>query len=338
MSKKDFWKKIKKPIIALAPMEGHTDSAFRRICKKINPEIITFTEFTSADGLHYKSKRTELKFKFFKEEKPIIAQIFGKRIEGFITAAKFCEDYGFDGIDINMGCPVKKIFKAEHGVALRKNPALAYKLIEALSKNTSLPVSVKTRLGLEGHDDLIEFSKGAENAGAKLITVHGRTYKEMYRGEGNWQPIYELKKHLNIPVIGNASLKSLEECYEKVENLDGVMVGRAAMGNPWVFAPENKKPKKFTDKLPIIRLHAKYLIEAKGLDIGTREIRTHLLSYVKGIRGAKAFRMRLVNVTSLKEINAILDEIEEYVLSENLNEINQNESISTPKNLITKKL
>ena len=155
MSKKDFWKNLKKPIIALAPMEGYTDSAFRRVCKYINPEIITFTEFASADGLHYNSQKTQNKFNFFEEERPIVAQIFGKRIEGFKTAAKFCEDQGFDALDINMGCPVKNIFKAEHGVALRKNKDLAYRLIEAVARSTSLPVSVKTRLGLENSDDLI---------------------------------------------------------------------------------------------------------------------------------------------------------------------------------------
>jgi tRNA-dihydrouridine synthase B len=315
MNKKDFWKTLKKPIIALAPMEGYTDSAFRRVCKHINPDIITFTEFTSADGLHYNARKTQLKINFFEEERPIVVQIFGKRLEGFKIAAKFCEDQGFDALDINMGCPVRKIFKAEHGVALRKNKDLAYKIIETVANSTSLPVSVKTRLGLESASDLIEFSIGAQNAGADLITIHGRTYKEMYSGEGNWDPIYELKKHVKIPVIGNASITSLEEGFEKVKNLDGFMIGRGAMGNPWVFAPEGERPKNFIEKVTTIKLHAKYLIEAKGVSIGTREIRSHLISYIKGVNGAKKYRMRLVHVKSLEEIYDILDEIKAETMS-----------------------
>jgi len=306
---KDFWKKIKKPIVALAPMENYTDSAFRRLCKKFNSEIITFTEFTSADGIHYNSNKTKAKFLFFAEEQPLIAQIFGKRIEGFITAARYCEDMGFAGIDINMGCPVKKVFKSEHGVALRKNLELAFKLIEAVAKNTSLPVSVKTRLGLENADDLVEFGTGAERAGANLITIHARTYKELYRGDGDWQPVYELKKHLNIPVIGNGGIKFLSEGYERLKNLDGFMIGRAAVGRPWIFDRGLKRAPLFSEKLPYIKLHAKYLIEAKGERVGTLEIRNHLLSYVREIPGAKKFRSRLTSVKSLKEIEGILDEI-----------------------------
>lgn len=311
MSKKDFWTKIKKPIVALAPMEGYTDSAFRRVCKSINPEIVTFTEFTSADGILYNSKITGKKFTFFEEERPIVAQIFGKRVDGFVTSAKFCEDMGFDAIDINMGCPVKKVFNAHHGVALRRNQKLAFELIEAVAKNTNLAVSVKTRLGIENADDLLEFALGAQNAGADLITVHGRTQKEMYKGEGDWEPIYKLKEHLKIPVIGNANLKSIEEGYEMLQNLDGFMIGRAAMGNPWVFAKEADRPSSFFDKVFHIKLHAKYLIEAKGAYVATREMRTHLLSYVKAIPGAKSYRCKLVHVKTLEEIESVVDEIVE---------------------------
>jgi tRNA-dihydrouridine synthase B len=308
---KDFWKNIKKPIISLAPMEGYTDSSFRRVCKKVNPEVIVFTEFTSADGLHYNSYTTKKKFKYFPEEQPLIAQIFGKRIDGFITAAKFCEDHGFAGVDINMGCPAKKVFRAEHGVALRANKEHAYRLIEAVANHTSLPVSVKTRLGLEDHSDLIEFSKRAENAGCNMITIHGRTYKEMYRGEGNWDPIYELKDNINIPVIGNGGIHTLEQGYEMLKNLDGFMIGRASFGNPWVFNKIEEKPKTFAEKMKIIKLHAQYLIEAKGEYVATREIRNHLISYVRDMPGAKQYRIVLTQVESYEEIVKILEDIVE---------------------------
>src|SRR3989339_1720656 len=139
---KDFWKNLPKPILALAPMDGYTDSAFRRICKTVNPEIIVFTEFTSADGLHHEAKKVQEKFRYHEEEKPIIAQIFGKDVKTFITAAKYCEAMGFAGIDLNMGCPAKKVVRSEHGIALRKKHDLAFRLISAVAGNSALPVSV----------------------------------------------------------------------------------------------------------------------------------------------------------------------------------------------------
>ncbi len=307
---KNFWKNIKKPIIALAPMDGYTDSAFRRVCKEINKDIILFTEFASADGLHHGAKKLQQKFEFDKSEYPIIAQIFGKNTETFITAAKYCEEQGFAGIDINMGCPAKKVVKSEHGVALRKKPDLAYKLVETLTKVTSLPVSVKTRLGWDSADDLIEFGKGIENAGAQLLTIHGRTYEQGFSDTANFEPIYKLKKQLSIPVIGNGDIDSLENGNKKLQNLDGFMIGRAAIGNPWVFA--KKQPKSFADKISLINMHAQLLFDSKSEKVGMLEIRKHLLAYVKGIPNATNYRSKLVSVTSLEQIHDILKEISNH--------------------------
>lgn len=304
---KDFWQKIKKPIIALAPMDGYTDSAFRRVCKTANPDIVVFTEFTSADGLHHGAKKLQEKFYYNKDEHPIIAQIFGKNIETFITAAKYCKDHGFDGIDINMGCPAKKVVRSEHGVALRKKPGLAFKLVEAVSKATSLPVSVKTRLGWSNADDLVAFCKSMANAGADLITIHGRAYSQGFGDTANYEPIYELKKQLLIPVIGNGDIDSLQDGYNKLKNLDGFMIGRAAIGNPWVFSEE--QPKTFVEKIPLIQKHAEYLFELKGEKVAMLEIRKHLLAYVKGLPGATRYRAKLVHVVSLQEITVVLNEI-----------------------------
>ncbi|MGA0242320.1 MAG: tRNA-dihydrouridine synthase, partial [Candidatus Marinamargulisbacteria bacterium] len=139
---KKFWQDQPKPIIGLAPMDGYSDSAFRRVCKEVNPNIITVTEFTSADGLHFSAEKLKRKLYFDPSEQPVIAQIFGKNVDTFITATKVCEDMGFSGIDLNMGCPSKKVVRSEHGVALRKNPKLACQLIEAVANATPLPVSV----------------------------------------------------------------------------------------------------------------------------------------------------------------------------------------------------
>ncbi|XOU94727.1 MAG: tRNA dihydrouridine synthase [Candidatus Kerfeldbacteria bacterium] len=304
---KDFWKNIKKPIVALAPMDGYTDSAFRRVCKEVNKDIIVFTEFASADGLHHGAKKLQQKFEFDQSEYPIIAQIFGKNTKTFITAAKYCEEQGFAGIDINMGCPAKKVVKSEHGVALRKKPDLAFKLVETLAKTTSLPVSVKTRLGWDSSNDLIKFGKGIENAGAQLLTIHGRTYEQGFSDTADFNPIYELKKQLAIPVIGNGDIYSLEDGNKKLKNLDGFMIGRAAIGNPWVFTEQ--QPKSFSEKIQLINKHAQFLFETKSDKVGMLEIRKHLLAYVKGIPNATNYRSKLVSVTSLKQIHDILKEI-----------------------------
>jgi tRNA-dihydrouridine synthase B len=306
MNTKDFWKKIKKPIIGLAPMDGYSDSAFRRICKFVNPDIVTVTEFTSADGLHYSAEKLKRRLAFHNDEQPVIAQIFGKDIETFISATKVCEDMGFSGIDINMGCPSKKVVRSEHGIALRKKPDLAFKLIETVAKNTTLPVSVKTRLGWSDASDLIEFGKGAENAGANMLCIHARTYKEPYNVPAQWEHLYELKKHISIPLLGNGGIETLQDGLNKTQNLDGFLIGQASFGNPWVFSLEGK-PELFNDRLPVILKHAEWLIESKGEEVGTREIRKHLLSYVKGFRGAKEYRSKITHVTCYKDIVDTLD-------------------------------
>ncbi len=305
---KSFWKSLPRPVIGLSPMDGYSDSPFRRVCKLVNPDIVTFTEFTSADGMHHGAKALLDKLSFHPDEQPLIAQIFGKNVETFISAAKLCESLGFSGIDLNMGCPAKKVVKSEHGVALRKKPDLAFRLIEAVAKNTNLPVSVKTRLGWNNADDLIDFAVGAQNAGADMICVHARTYQEPYGVPAQWQYLYELKRHITIPVLGNGGVTSMEDGLAKTQNLDGFLIGQATFGNPWIFSTSGL-PKTFEEKMPVINAHSEWLISNKGEVVGCREIRKHLLAYIKGFDGAKAYRSRLQQVTSLQEINTVLDEI-----------------------------
>jgi tRNA-dihydrouridine synthase B len=306
---KNFWKTLPKPIIGLAPMDGYSDSAFRRVCKSVNPDIITITEFTSADGLHHNAKKLKAKLAFDPSEQPVIAQIFGKNTETFITAAKICEDMGFSGIDINMGCPAKNVVKSEHGVALRKNHDLAFSLIETLANATALPVSVKTRLGWCDSDDLIPFCIGAENAGATMICIHARTYVQPYGVEAQFEPVYEMKRHVSIPILGNGGIITIQDGIKKLGNLDGFLIGQATFGNPWVFST-SPLPLTFGEKLPTIRNHAQWLIESKGEKQGCFEIRKHLLSYVKGLPQAKSLRSELCRVSSLEEIFRLLESIQ----------------------------
>lgn len=312
---KNLWETLPKPIIGLAPMEGYSDSAFRQVCKAVAEDIVVYTEFTSADGLAHRAPRVISKFKFSNTEKPIIAQIFGKNEAAFVDAAKFCEDQGFSGIDLNMGCPAKKVVKSEHGIALRRNHLLAFRLIEAVSKATNLPVSVKTRLGWSDASDLVSFGKGAESAGANMICIHARTYQEPYGVPPIWKPVHELKAAIKIPVVGNGGIATRESGLEICKNLDGFLIGQAAIGNPWVFLPDTAQPKKFSEKQSIILAHAAFMVATKGEQFGLREFRKHFLQYVKGLHNARLFRSQICHINTLTDVQTALDTITETLFS-----------------------
>lgn len=312
------WTNLKRPILALAPMSGYTDCAFRQTVKELCPNVICFTEFTSIDGLKHKNSTT-LRQIFFNAEKeqPIIAQIFGKKPENFKTAVKILEELGVDAIDINMGCPARKIVSADYGSALLKNSELAAEIVSAATENTPLPVSVKMRIGISKYDEdyFLNFGLKLEKAGAKLITVHGRLAKQMYTGISNWEPTYELKKILKIPVIGNGDIKNGTDAVNRIGNLDGIMVGRGALGNPWIFqeifaAFKNKKtnPPSFTEKIVVIKKHIQLACELYGERRGILEMRKHLMHYIRGIQKASSIRQRLCTVSTKNEVNEVLME------------------------------
>ena len=218
-----FWSDLAKqgPICALAPMDGYTDSAYRQIVKQIAPNTVCFSEFYSADGLVHSKTLAGTALKHEVNERPIIFQIFGKDPEMFKKAAIMIEAAGAAGVDVNMGCPAKKVVKSGHGSSLMINTDTAFRIIEEMSKAVNIPVSVKTRLGWDNWEDhLIEFAKGLENAGAQLLSVHGRTYKQAFDGKADWTGIYELKKHLSIPVIGNGDVLDYDDGMKKLGNLD----------------------------------------------------------------------------------------------------------------------
>lgn len=330
----NLWDTLPRPILALAPMAGYTDSSYRRLLKEICPRVVCFTEFTSVDGILHGNDATMKQISFHPEkERPIVAQIFGKNPDNFRKVARILTELGVNAIDINMGCPAKKIISSDHGSALLKDPSLAEEIVAATVSGTSLPVSVKMRIGASCYDPefFFEFAKNMERAGASLITIHGRTSKQMYSGTADWQPMYELKKLLKIPVIGNGDVHSGVDALAKLQNnvapaghsllasprlglLDGLMVGRATFGNPWVMAEIaaafDGKPftaPTWSEKLPWIKRHAELSCEFKGEKWGMLEMRKHLAWYIRGIPNASEMRAKLIRVETLKEGFEVLE-------------------------------
>ncbi|MFA7685386.1 MAG: tRNA dihydrouridine synthase DusB [Candidatus Gracilibacteria bacterium] len=319
------WEKIKKPIIALAPMAGYTDSAYRQIVKQIIPEVICFSELTSISAINHNNEKTLRMLNFAEIEQPLIVQLFGKTPQFFAEAGKRLEQMGIAGIDINMGCPARKVTKSSQGSALIKDSLLAAEIVHALSKAVKIPVSVKTRLGYGNYDEkqFIDFLKGLESAGAKLITIHGRTTKQGFSGTANWDQIYLAKSILKIPIIGNGDITSSQVALERLKSpdkkitLDGLMIGRATFGNPWllkeIYAKLNHKryspPQSLSKKIPTIKKHLKLSIKNLGEKIGLMEMRKHLGSYIKDIPNASSLRQNLIQAPNLKETLQILDKI-----------------------------
>ncbi len=313
------WNTAKRPILALAPMAGYTDSPFRQIVKELCPRVICFTELTSVDGLLHSNAATLRQISFCSaKERPIIAQIFGNKPELFVHAAKLLAELGVDAIDINMGCPARKIISSDHGSALLKNPTLACEIVAAaVSGAGALPVSVKTRIGISKYDEdfFLSFVSRLAQAGTSLIAIHGRTAKQMYTGTADWGPAYAAKKILKIPVIGNGDIKSGADAVKRLNNLNGIMVGRGALGNPWIFqeieaAFTDKKfnPLTIAQKMPLIKKHLKLACELKNKKWGIFEMRKHLAFYIRGFPNASYLRQKLMTADSLTEINKMLEE------------------------------
>jgi tRNA-dihydrouridine synthase B len=301
-------------------MAGVTDASYRQFIKKIAPETVLYTEFLSTDAIHFGAKKTIDMLSYDRDlERPFIVQVFGHDPQHFLTAAKIIEQMGADGIDINMGCPAAKVVSSCHGAALIREPQLAAELVHATVKAVSIPVSVKTRLGWDTHETLVPFCKALEEAGAAAFAIHGRRYHDKFTGKANWDPIYELKKNVSVPVIGNGDIATVQHALEKIGNLDGVMIGRGTFGNPWLMKEvadalrlgvTNATPAAvaipFADKVPLILEHCELAVRIKGERTGMLEMRRHLSSYVKGFDGAKEMREKLVRVESLAQAKEIL--------------------------------
>jgi tRNA-dihydrouridine synthase B len=292
-------------------MDGVTNSAYRQIVRSLSKDVILFSEFTSVDGL-VRSEHVRLRLDYEPCEQPFFMQLFGNSPEIFAEACRMVEDRGIWGVDINMGCPAKKIVHSQHGSALMQNPDAACRIVEAIRKACSLEVSVKTRLGWKDEKNLISFAKALESAGASMLTIHGRTYNQAFKGESDWQPIYELKRHLTIPVIGNGDIRDFKHGLEHLGNLDGFMIGRAAIGNPWCFQDRRKYPEPtHHERIEIALEHLHLYRRFKREIVAVREFRKYLGNYVSGFRNAKEWRSRLMQCNDEKTFVECMQEIKQ---------------------------
>ena len=298
-----------KPLLFLGPMAGVTDCVFRRLAHEHGCEY-SCTEMVSAKGLYYHSPGTEELLTINPElEGKVAIQIFGSEPKIMAWAAKQLESRPNYALDINMGCPVPKVFKNGEGSALLKNPQLAGDIIKAVKDATSKPVTAKMRVGIGSESyDYVGFAKALEEAGADAVAVHGRTREQYYSGRADRQKIKEIKEALSIPVIANGDVTSLSGAEDMMDETgcELVMIGRAAMGNPWVF--EGREPDKEELK-ETIHKHLMLLVEFKGSNRGIKEMRKHVAWYIKGGKGAAALRNKINQATTIAEIESLLKEI-----------------------------
>ena len=304
------WSEVKRPIVCLAPMDGVTNSAYRQIVRSLNKEVFLFSEFTSVDGL-FQNKFLSSRMYYNPCEHPFFMQLFGNSPEKFAEVSRMVEDRGIWGVDINMGCPSKKIVHSQHGSALMKDTDTACRIIESIRSACKLEVSVKTRLGWKDHKNLINFAKSLESAGASMLTIHGRTYNQAFKGQADWDPIYELKKHLSIPLIGNGDVRDYNDGIKRLCNLDGFMIGRSAIGNPWCFQDRRKYTLPTHFQRIAVALEHFYLFRSfKKEIIAVREFRKYLGNYVNGFRNAKEWRKRLMQCQDESSFVGFMKEIQ----------------------------
>jgi nifR3 family TIM-barrel protein len=304
--------------VYVPPMAGVTDLVFRDVVRQVDPNCLMSTEMVSSKALMYKSENRIMDI--CADEKPIGIQIFGHEPEVMAQAAVMAQKKGADFVDINMGCPVPKITKGKDGCALMREPNLAKEIVETVVAAISIPLTVKFRLGWDDTSrNAVEFGQMVEAAGAKAVTVHGRTRQQLYSGKADWSFIKLVKQALSIPVFGNGDVFEAEDAVRLLETAgcDGVAVARGTLGNPWLIPRITRlidtgelieAPDDVT-RLIIAYKHCVGLIAYKGQRVGTNESRRHLTHYTKGIRGAAPFRARLTQVQSTKDVAEILAEL-----------------------------
>ena len=306
-----FWPSLRDPIFALAPMHDVTDAAFRRLVAEIAKPDVLFTEFAAVDGLtHEKSREKMIRhyLGFSEIERPIVAQLWGNNPDHFYTSAQLIEKLGFDGVDINMGCPDKKVVSLGGGAALIQDPARAIEIIQAVKEATQLPVSIKTRLGF----NTVDFSFIQKIAAVKpvAITIHARTKKELSLVPAHWNDIARVVPELHkqgIIVLGNGDVKTRQEVLQRVEEtgVDGVMIGRGVFGNPWIFSDKEREI-SLKEKLAALLRHAELFENIFGESKNFSVIKKHVHGYIHGFDGAKEMRNKLVQAKKLNEMQKIL--------------------------------
>jgi len=307
--------------LLLAPMEDVSDPPFRAVCKDNGADMM-YTEFISSEGLIRDAIKSRQKLDIFEYERPIGIQIFGGDEEAMALSAKIVEAVNPDLVDINFGCPVKKVVCKGAGAGVLKDIPLMIRLTESVVKSTSLPVTVKTRLGWNNNSlNIEEVAERLQDAGIKALSIHGRTRTQMYKGEADWRLIAKVKNNprIQIPVFGNGDIDSPQKAleYKNRYGVDGIMIGRAAIGYPWIFneikhylqTGEQLSPPIIQQRVDVIRKHLHKSIEWKGNTLGILEMRRHYTNYLKGFPYIKEFRNKLVTLKTLEEIEEVLQQI-----------------------------
>jgi nifR3 family TIM-barrel protein len=310
--------------LLLAPMEDVSDPPFRALCKELGADVV-YTEFISSEGLIRDAAKSVQKLDIYEKERPVGIQIFGANLESMIRSVEIVEASKPDIIDINFGCPVKKVVSKGAGAGILKDIPLMVKLTEAMAKHTHLPITVKTRLGWDDNSiKIVEVAERLQDAGAKAISIHGRTRAQMYKGEANWHPIAEVKNNqrMQIPIFGNGDVDSPEKAklMRDAFGLDGAMIGRASIGNPWFFnqvkhyfeTGTHAAPPSIEDRVAVARRHLEMAIDWKGEIQGVLETRRHYTNYFKGIPNFKPLRTRMVTSNESAGVFEVFDEIIEH--------------------------
>ena len=319
--------------LLLAPMEDVSDPPFRELCKRFGADLM-YTEFISSEGLIRDALKSRQKLDIYEKERPIGIQIFGSDIESMKRATEITEQSNPDIIDINYGCPVKKVACKGAGAGILQDIPKMVKMTAEIVKTTKLPVTVKTRLGWDENTKyIVDVAERLQDVGIEAISIHGRTRKQMYKGSADWSLIADVKNNprLNIPVFGNGDIDSPEKAveYKNKYGVDGVMIGRASIGNPWIFREikhyikyntYHKRP-SFQEKIEAVQEHLASSIKWKGTKLGVAEMKRHYSNYFKGISNFKDIKMKLVISNDIEELNEILNGLHqnsenfEFVLS-----------------------
>jgi tRNA-dihydrouridine synthase B len=309
--------------LLLAPMEDVSDPPFRALCKKHGADLM-YTEFVSSEGLIRDAAKSKMKLDIFEEERPIGIQLFGSDIDSMREAAIITDKVKPDLIDINYGCPVKQVACKGAGAALLQDIPKMVEMTSAVVKATNLPVTVKTRLGWDDKTkNILEVAERLQDIGIKALTVHGRTRVQMYKGEADWSLIGDIKNNprIHIPIFGNGDVDTPEKALlmKQMYNVDGIMIGRASIGYPWIFneikhffATGEKLPAPSVNaRVDACRMHLEESVKWKGLILGILEMRRHYSNYFKGLPHFKDYRMKLVTSNDLNFLRDTLEEVRE---------------------------
>ena len=307
--------------IVLAPMEDVSDPPFRRLCKRYGADIMV-TEFISSEGLLRQAAKSVKKLDIFSYERPIGIQIFGNNIESMCQAARLAEQVQPDFIDINYGCPVKKVACKGAGAGILLDLPKMQAMTHALVQAVDVPVTVKTRLGWDEHNiRIVEAALRLQEAGIQALSIHARTRKQMYKGEADWSYIAQVCDHpdIEIPVFGNGDIDSAAKAllYKEKYGVQGIMIGRAAIGNPWIFREIKHllatntvlPPPSLTDKVMAMLEHLDFSVQWKGLPCAIHEMRPHYGRYISGITDAKKWRIRLMQADTIPSVREVLDDL-----------------------------